>query len=160
MANWKQFEKDISEWLKTFESANVRFCNSHQAIAGFPSNGFRSDGMLANDRVLIAVEVEARQMHPDTNVGKYWLLYAEYKQYQKIVLFHVYTPDFDSYGWRKKLGRFYAEQMQGKVPIEYIPLDYTRRGSEDYSTTLGEVKAKIRARIEQEFGSEPNSGEV
>jgi hypothetical protein len=112
MANWKQLEKDISKWLSTFASANIRFCNSHQAIAGFPSHGFRNDGMLANDRVLIAVEVEAGQMHPDTNVGKYWLLYAEYKQYQKIVLFHVYTPDFDSYDWRKKLGEFYARQMR------------------------------------------------
>ena len=68
MADWKQLEKDVSEWLSTFasKSTNVKFCKT------FPIGGFRSDGMLMTDEIIIAVEVEAGQRHPDTNVGKYW----------------------------------------------------------------------------------------
>jgi hypothetical protein len=148
MSHWEQLEKDISEWLRTFRSATIQFCNANQAIAGFPSYGFRSDGMLTNGRILVAVEVEASQTHPDTNVGKYWLLHAKYKQYQKIILFHVYTPDCRSKS-RKELGEFYAEQMKGKVPLHYIPLDCTK--AKDYDATLTEIKAKIGARVKQAF---------
>ena len=149
MSGWRQLEHSVSKWLSTFTSAfDLKFCNAHQAIPGFPSNGFRSDGLLTNGQVLLAVEIEAGQMHPDTNVGKYWLLY-EYKHYQKIVLFHVYTPDFNSYDWRRKLGEFYAKKMQFEIPIDYVLLDY--RKAKDFNATLAEIKAKIGARVKQEF---------
>ena len=45
--NWKNMEKDLSDFLKTFEKNGIEFKNSYQAIIGFPSDGFRSDGMLA-----------------------------------------------------------------------------------------------------------------
>jgi len=79
--------------------------------------------MLANDHILVAIEVEAGQTHPDTNTGKYWLLNVEYKLYKKTVLFHIYTPDFRSYPWRKKLSEFYVKKMSSEVPVEYVPMD-------------------------------------
>jgi hypothetical protein len=144
MANWKQFEKNISEWLETFESADVKFCKK------FPIGEFRSDGMLMTDQVLVAIEIEAGQTHPDTNVGKYWLL-NDRKPYRRIVLFHVYTPDFKSYQSRKELGEFYAGQMQGKVPIEYISCDY-RNTAKGYQAILAEIKTEIETIVKQEFG--------
>jgi hypothetical protein len=154
MSNWKQLEKDISEWLSTFASADIKFRRK------FPVGDFISDGMLITDEILVAVEVEAGQRHPDTNVGKYWWLTAR-KPYRRIVLFHVYAPGFKPNESRKELGRFYAKQMQdNKVPIEYIFRDCTRREPEGYSTILGELKAEISAKIEQEFGSALGSREV
>lgn len=147
---WTQLENALSRWLSTFSSEKIQFRNSHQAIIGFPSDGFRSDGMLANDEVLIAMEVEAGQTHPDTNTGKYWLLHTKRERYKKIILFHIYTPDFNSYGWRKELAEFYVEQMQKSgVPIEYILLDY--RNANDYHQTLIELKQKIGKRVKEEF---------
>ena len=113
--------QDISSWLRTFASSKIWFRSPNQAIQGLPYDGFRSDGILTNGNVLVAVEIEAGQTHPDTNTGKYWLLHHTHKQYAKIVLFHIYTPDFDSYEWRKKPGEFYVERMRREVPIEYIP---------------------------------------
>ncbi len=148
MPNWSQFEKDISNWLSTFESATVKYKNSYQAIPGFPSDGFRSDGVLTDGKILIAVEVEAAQMHPDTNVGKYWLL-KKYKCYQKIILFHIYTPRFNSYPWRKTLAEFYFSKMRSEFNIEYILLDY--RQASDYGKTLKTIKTTISKRIKIEF---------
>jgi hypothetical protein len=150
MSSWQQLEKDISRWLSALASDGIAFRNSFQAIIGFPSDGFRSDGMLANDDILIAVEVEAGQTHPDTNTGKYWLLNIEHKSYKKIVLFHIYTPDFNSYGWRKKLAEFYIDKMRSEVPIDYILLDY--RTAKNYKATLTEIKTLIGERVRQEFG--------
>jgi len=149
---WRQLERDVSNWLSTFASTGIQFRNPYQAILGFPSDGFRSDGMLANDHILIAIEVEAGQTHPDTNTGKYWLLNVEYKLYKKTVLFHTYTPDFRSYPWRKKLSEFYVKKMSSEVPIEYVPMDYRNRTAADYNATLAETKAKIDERVKQEFG--------
>lgn len=103
--------------------------------------------MLANDSILMAVEVEAGQTHPDTNTGKYWLLYAQHKRYTKIILFHIYTPDSRSNKWRKKLAEFYVEKMQSEVPIEYIPMDY--RDARNYCSTLKEIKAEIHRKAKQ-----------
>lgn len=108
--------------------------------------------MLSDENVLLAVEVEAGQMHPDTNVGKYWLLHDQFKAYKKIVLFHIYTPLFNSYGWRMKLGEFYAGKMKADVPIEYVLLDYRSRAEEDYGTVLAEIKSKVQEVIRREFG--------
>ena len=148
-SKWKQMENDLSSWLKTFTRNGIHFRNSRQAIIGFPSDGFRSDGMLTDNKVLIAIEVECGQTHPDTNTGKYWLLYKT-KPYKKIILFHIYTPDFNSYGWRKKLAEFYIEQMKSKVPIEYILLDF--RNANDYHQTLMELKKNIKEKVREEFG--------
>ena len=106
--------------------------------------------MLTDGHVLMAIEVEAGQTHPDTNTGKYWLVHGKHKSYEKIVLFHVYTPEFSSYGWRKRLAEFYVERMRTEVPIEYLLLDY--RTASDYNATLAEIKAAIRERIGKEFG--------
>ena len=152
MADWKRLEADIVGWLSGFASESVEFRNSFQAIIGFPSDGFRSDGMLTDGNILIAVEVEAGQTHPDTNTGKYWLLSAKHKAYEKIVLFHVYTPDFNSYGWRQRLGEFYVEKMRTEVPIDYILLDY-RKTVKDYEAVLVEVKALVETRIKAELGN-------
>ena len=149
MNNWLNLENDLVKWLSKFSGENLQFRNSYQAIIGFPQDGFRSDGMLTDGKVLLAVEVEAGQMHPDTNVGKYWLLHTEYKAFEKIILVHVYTPRFDSYGWRKKLGEFYAKKMEAEIPFEYIPID--KRDSKDYEIVFNEVKRVLKDRIEKEF---------
>jgi hypothetical protein len=141
-------ENDLSSWLSTFVCNGIYFRNSYQAIIGFPSGGFRSDGMLTDNDVVIAIEVECKETNPDTNTGKYWLLY-KYKPYKKIILFHIYTPDFNSYGWHKKLAEFYIEQMKSEVPIEYILLDF--RNANDYHQTLMEIKKKIEEKVRKEF---------
>jgi hypothetical protein len=148
LPDWKQLEGDLSTWLKGFARPGLDFKGSHQAIPGFPSDGFRSDGLLTDGRTLIAMEVEASQMHPDTNVGKYWLL-TEHYLYEKLILFHVYTPDFNSYPWRKALGEFYVRKMQKEVPLEYIQLDH--RESTDYKATLTQVRSAIEQRVRTEF---------
>ena len=149
MSNWKSLEKDIISWLSTFSSDDIEFRNSFQAIVGFPSDGPRSDGMLSNNNTLLAVEIEAGQTHPDTNVGKYWLLLSKYKHYKKLILFHVYTPDFDSYGWRKEIGEFYASKMLLEIQMDYVLLDY--RKATNYDATFVELKTLIQERIQQEF---------
>ena len=101
--------------------------------------------MLTDGKTLLAVEIEARQTHPDTNTGKYWLLHKKYKQYQKIILFHVFTPAFNSYGWRKELAEFYVAEMRREIPIEYILKDF--RQHIDYNATLGELKDAIQRKI-------------
>ena len=143
MDDWFSLEKQLSVWLAGFSSEKIEFRNSYQAIVGFPTNGFRSDGMLTDGKILIAVEVEAGQMHPDTNVGKYWLLFEEHKQYSKIVLFHIYTPAFKSYEWRMKLASFYAIKMADILPFEYRLFDCRTEKS------LDEVVEKLKLEIEQ-----------
>lgn len=150
MADWKQLERDLSSWLKDRAIPPLEYRGSFQAIPGFPSDGFRSDGLLTDGRVLLALEVEAGQNHPDTNVGKYWLL-SQYHTYERIILFHVYTPDFNSYGWRKALGEFYADKMKPEVPIDYTQLDY--RAATDYGSTFSGICSKMEDRMESEFSS-------
>lgn len=147
---WKQLEKDLSGWLKQFESDKLHFRNPYQAIVGFPNQGFRSDGMLTDGKTLLAIEVEAGQMHPDTNVGKYWLLCERYRKYEKIVLIHVFTPEFNSYGWRFKLAKFCAEKMQEQQPLEYILQDY-RQTQDNYEHILFKLKRLLQSQIEIAF---------
>jgi len=149
MNNWSKLEKDLVDWLSNFSNENLQFRNSFQTIVGFPSDGFRSDGMLTDGNVLLAIEVEAGQTHPDTNVGKYWLLHSQIKKYRKIILFHVYTPKFKSYPWRKRLGEFYIDRMRGEVPIEYIQMDM--RNVQEYDEVLFEVQTAIQGHILKEF---------
>lgn len=150
-AAWAQIESDLAGWMKDFSQYGLTFCAGRQCIPGFPVDGFRADGLLTNGRVLLALEVELKQNHPDTNVGKYWLL-TKHKKYEKVVLFHLYTPAFDSYGWRKTLGDFYAERMQLELPFEYILLD--RRKATDANGTFEEVCSLLRQRIHKEFAHE------
>jgi len=105
--------------------------------------------MITDGKILVAIEVEAGQMHPDTNVGKYWLLHDEFKKYEKIILFHVYTPDYNSYGWRKKLAEFYASKMRAELPFEYILMDC--RSSIDYAGILNTIKESIIGLLKKEF---------
>nr|MBC8274143.1 hypothetical protein [Chloroflexota bacterium] len=49
----------------------------------------------------------------------------------------------------KKLAEFYAVQMKGEVPIEYILKDL--RESPDYSVALRELKREVAAKIETAF---------
>ncbi|MFC2065834.1 hypothetical protein ACFLUO_02065 [Chloroflexota bacterium] len=149
MSEWKKLEKDLCTWLKLLSTNELVYRNPNQAIIGFPPDGFRSDGMITDGRVLVAIEVEAGQMHPDTNVGKYWLLYNKYRKYEKIILFHIYTPDYNSYGWRKKLAEFYAGKMRAELPFEYILMDY--RSSKDYDETLDTIKESIMGFLKNEF---------
>jgi hypothetical protein len=148
---WTEFEAELAAWMKTFARPSLKFCHGRQCIPGFPSDGFRADGALTNGRVLIALEVEARQQHPDTNVGKYWLL-AQHYQYTNVVLFHIYTPAFSSYPWRKTLGEFYASKISAELPFEYVLLD--KRQATDFLGDLDEVRAIIESRIRQEFAHE------
>lgn len=144
--NWSNLEADIVGWLEKNYSSRFQFKNSYQNIVGFPSDGFRSDGMLTDGRTLLAVEIEVGQTHPGTNTGKYWLLHKRYKQYQKIILFHIFTPLFNSYGWRKELAKFYVAEMKKEVPIEYILKDF--RECIDYNEALSELKDAIQGKID------------
>ena len=146
--NWKNMEGEIAQWLKSFIREGLEYRGPNQAIPGFPSHGFRSDGLLTDGSVLLAVEIEAGQMHPDTNVGKYWYLQT-LNPYRKICLFHVYTPDFNSYEWRKSLGEFYIQQMGSAVPIEYVQIDL--RHAVDYAAAVQLVKTEVGKRIRAEF---------
>jgi len=143
MSIWKQLEQDLSLWLKAQSEDKLIFRNAHQAIKGFPPDGFRSDGMLTDGRILVAIEVEVGQMHPDTNVGKYWMLQQIYCQYERIILFHIYTPDFNSYGWRLELGKFYAKKMQEMIPLTYIFLDYRKASVEQYHAKRDEIQCSL-----------------
>jgi len=146
MKKWIEFEKEICNWLQGYEkNPRIEFRNSYQSIIGFPSQGPRSDGMLKIGDVLIAVEIEAGQTHPDTNIGKYWLLQCEYKYYEKIILFHIYTPRFNSYGWRKTLGEFYFTKMKDDIPINYQLIDIKKES--DFDKAVENVKKLIRKEI-------------
>lgn len=145
---WKQLEKDLSKWLSSFSSEKLQFRKSTQSITGLRSDSFKSDGMLTDGKTLIAVEVEAGQTHPDTNSGKYWFLHDK-SPYKKIILFHIFTPDFNSYPWRKELARFYVEKMKlSGVPISYIVLD---RFGKDYGMTLADIKERIEKILKSNF---------
>jgi hypothetical protein len=149
--DWTALETDLAAWLQGFAGHGLRYCGPYQCIEGFPVDGFRSDGLLTNGRSLIALEVEAGQMHPDTNVGKYWLL-SEHHEYSSVVLFHIYTPRFNSYGWRKALGEFYAKRMTAELPFEYVLLDF--RNANDYETTLAEIQGIVGERVRRVFSTE------
>jgi hypothetical protein len=148
---WLQFETKLAAWMKGFARSELSFRAGRQSIPGFPSDGFRADALLTNGRVLLALEVEVKQSHPDTNVGKYWLL-SEYQSYDKVILFHVYTPAYNSYGWRKRLGEFYAKRMAAELPFEYVLLD--KRSATNSEAAFGDVCRVIEPRIHQDFSSE------
>lgn len=151
LSPWLTFEASLAKWMSSFKREGIAFTSGRQAIPGFPSDSFRADGLLTNGRVVIALEVEAKQTHPDTNVGKYWLL-SEHRRYDRVVLFHVYTPAYNSYGWRKTLGEFYAEKMAAELPFEYQLIDL--RNALETEEALMQVISVIGERIRQEFRPE------
>jgi hypothetical protein len=157
MPPWTQLESDLSTWLKTFARPGLEYRGPNQAILGFPSDWFRSDGLLTDGRVLLAIEVEASQMHPDTNVGKYWLL-QRHRAFDKTILFHIYTPAYNSYKSRKALGEFYAEKMKSEMPLEYIQLDC--RQATDYHATLTHLRTQIEPRVNSEFVDAPQAARL
>jgi hypothetical protein len=152
--SWGSFERDLAAWVRRFSRPNLQFCAGWKAIPGFPSDGFRADALLTDSRKLLAVEVEVRQTHPDTNVGKYWLL-SRHHRYESVVLFHVYTPAYNSYGWRMELGKFYAEKMSAELPFQYFLLD--RRRDTDVASTLLEVQSSIEPHLRRLFGGKSNA---
>lgn len=147
---WASFEREVAVWVKGHAKPGIEFRNGYQAIPGFPSDGFRADAMLTDGRSLLAVEVELKQTNPANNVGKYWFLHQpEYRQYESVVLFHVYTPVYNSYPWHLKLGQFYADRMQREFPFEYRIMD--RRTDTDPAATLELVRETVGLRIQQLF---------
>jgi len=145
---WLEFEASLAGWMSSFGRPHLTFKSGRQAIPGFPSSGFRADALLTDGKVLLALEVEVKQTHPDTNVGKYWFL-SEHQAYEKVILFHVYTPTYNSYGWRKKLGEFYASKMAQELPFEYHLLDF--RSATTTASAFKEVTVALEKRIRIEF---------
>jgi hypothetical protein len=147
-ADWLTFERQLATWMKEFERPGLQYSAGYQSIPGFPSDGFRADASLTDGRTLLALEVEVRQTHPDTNVGKYWLLF-DHHAYARVVLFHLYTPAYNSYGWRLQLGQFYARKMVAELPFEYVLLDH--REATDMAVTFASATSLIGTRIRSEF---------
>jgi len=145
---WLKFESLVANWMGSYQTPDLIFKSGRQAIPGFPSSGFRADGLLTNNKVLLALEVEVRQTHPDTNVGKYWLL-SQHHQYEKVVLLHVYTPAYNSYGWRKTLGEFYAKKMESDIAFEYIVIDLRKETSIEHCFQI--VTTELQNQIEALF---------
>jgi len=147
-SEWLKFESLLANWMSAFQTQDLAFKNGRQAIPGFPSSGFRADGLLTNNKILLALEVEVKQTHPDTNVGKYWLLSRHY-QYERVILLHVYTPAYNSYGWRKTLGEFYAEKMERDFAFKYIVIDLRKETSLEHCFQL--VTIELQKQIETLF---------
>ncbi|EKO3430218.1 hypothetical protein LZT09_13830 [Vibrio fluvialis] len=145
---WFEYESLLAAWMKLFSNDNLQFTNGYTAIPGFPTNGFRADGLLTDGKVVIALEIEVKQTHPDTNVGKYWLL-DKYKSYNKVILFHVYTPPYNSYPWRMELAQFYADKMSQELPFEYHLID--QRTAESVDLAFQELTQILRMAIHNEF---------
>jgi hypothetical protein len=148
-APWLAFEGELAKRVRDLGGPALTFSAGWQCIPGYPVDGFRADAALTNGRSLLAVEVEVRQSHPDTNVGKYWLL-REYKQYERVALIHVYTPAYNSYGWRKTLGEFYAKRMAAEAGFEYILLD--ERGAANVAGALETVMVRVQRAVFELFG--------
>jgi hypothetical protein len=150
LGSWTSFERAVATWIKGYSKPGIEFRNGYQAIPGFPSDGFRADAMLTDGRSLLAVEVELKQTSPSANVGKYWFLHQpEYRQYELVTLYHIYTPAYNSYPWHLKLGQFFAEKMRREFSFEYVLMD--RRKDVDPVVTLQLVREAVEPRIRQMF---------
>ncbi len=147
-SQWLKFESLLANWMANYQKQDLIFKSGRQAIPGFPSSGFRADGLLTNNKILLALEVEVKQTHPDTNVGKYWLL-SQHHQYEKVVLIHVYTPAYNSYGWRKTLGEFYAKKMENEIPFEYVVIDLRNEISIEHCFEV--VTMELQKKVEMLF---------
>lgn len=158
--SWSALEKELNGRLKEYADAHTRLTHrgpnesilTETAKGISCTDGFRSDGLLRDGKHLLAIEVEVAQTHPDTNVGKYWYIQSQY-QFEKIVLFHIYTPRYNSYPQRKALAAFYAEKMQNEgVQFEYIPITFkTSCDITEYNHVVGKVWASILNKISSLF---------
>jgi hypothetical protein len=137
---WKPLEHALARWLRDQAGNDLSFCAGFTAIPGFKSDGFRADGILTDGKSLLGLEVECRQNHPDTNVGKFWLLQKTHP-YKKMVLIHVFTPAYDSYGSRLELCRFYAAKMKSDFNFTYIMFDHRKATS--FDAAFNEVVASL-----------------
>lgn len=70
-------------------------------------------------------------------------------QYLQGYLFHVYTPEYNSYPWRLELGKFYASKMSEELPFEYYLLDL--RQTESIDSAFDKVACAIEGKIRSEF---------
>jgi hypothetical protein len=120
------------------------------AIPGFQSNGFRADGILTDGKSLLALEVECKQSHPDTNVGKFWLLNHTHP-YRRMTLIHVFTPAYNSYGSRHALCQFYADKMNAEFGFEYFPVDRRQVADTDFEKVFGEICKVLTAKYDSFF---------
>lgn len=146
LPNRRDLEADLDKWLEDF--AQHHGLTYRKALPG--SSGFKSDGLITDGRKIVAIEIEESQTHPDTNVGKYWLLHEEYG-YERAVLIHVFLSE--RHPSRERLAKFYAEKMRcSGVPFEYVVLDYRNR-SISYEGALKEIKGKIQEYYYKVFGS-------
>lgn len=152
MAFWKKLEDDLSEELRKLTEEELWYRNPYQSIIEDDQGGFRSDGCISNGEYLLAVEVEAGQPHLDTNTAEYWFIQARRHQFHKIVMLHIYTPDFNSYGSRKELADFLAEQMSGEFDFKQHVIDYRKKSENDYPTILEETKDRVRFEFRKLFG--------
>jgi len=140
-AKWTPLEPALGDCLRRLAGGSAIYSPASRAIPGFPESGFKSDGALSDGRALLAVEVECKQCHPDTNVAKYWMLFDNYRVYERVILVHVFTPAFNSYPWRRKLAAFLAREMSQRLPFEYIALD--RTSATDFDVVLAEVQGLL-----------------
>jgi hypothetical protein len=88
---------------------------------------------------------------PGYERGKYRLL-AQHCAYERVLLFHVYTLAFNSYGSRKALGNFYAGNMQVELSFEYVQFD--RCLATDSDEVSEEVSSAIRPHLIEAFGAQ------
>src|SRR5689334_5167870 len=140
-AKWTALEQALGEVLCEIASPAATFCGPYTEIPGIPESGFKSDGLLATDKRLLAVEVECKQSHPDSNVSKYWMLHARHRAYERIEVVHVFTPAYTSYPWRMKLAAFIGEQCAARIPLRYWQLDL--RAATDYAESLATVRTLL-----------------
>ena len=145
MIDPKRLEEDIQKGLQKLVRPGREYRNPHQAIFKLdPRRGFRSDGMLACGDVLIAIEIETGQRHPDTNVSKYWFLLQK-KIYKKIFLFHYYTHYLKANPSRVELADYLTKQFKEKDKFEIVGRKIDN--SENYSKVLREIISKIKETV-------------
>jgi hypothetical protein len=152
MAFWKKLEDDLSKELSGLGGGTLAYRGPHQSIIEFDYSGFHSDGCLSDCDHLLAVEVEAGQPHADTNTAKYWFVAQRSHHFKRIVLLHIYTPDFKSYGSRKDLADFLAEKIKTEIDFDQIDLDYRDKMANDYEFVLKDAKERIGVEFRKLFG--------
>ncbi len=148
MIDPQKLEEDIQKGLQKLVRPGREYRNPYQAIFKLDARkGFRSDGMLACGDILIAIEIETGQRHPDTNVTKYWYLLHK-KIYRKIFLFHYYTHYPKPNPSRKELADYLTNKLRqkGKFEIEGREIG----NSENHSKVLREIMFKVRKTVSSE----------
>lgn len=83
-----------------------------------------SDLCIPARRSKVFIEIEEGQLHPDTNVTKYWYWLEQERIKDKIFLIHVFGSKFydDSYRSRTQLCGFVAKKISKSFNFKYIPI--------------------------------------